>query len=65
MRADIVLFSGRIVKHSREPNGSLLATPTPGYHAFTSDEWRDYQAITALMKLQGVKLPGVMYGWVN
>jgi hypothetical protein len=43
---DILLSTGRVVVHSRQANGSQLATPTPGYHAMTSAEWVEYCAIT-------------------
>lgn len=64
MRKNITLPNGRIVVHTREANGSTLATPTPGDYAFTSLEFAAYQAITAEMKLAGQKLPGRVGGFV-
>ena len=62
MLPNITLSSGRVVVHTREPNGSTLATPTPGYYAFTSAESAEYQRITAEMKLAGDKVPPI-YAW--
>ena len=40
----ITLSTGRVVVHTREPNGSTLATPTPGDYAMTPAEHADYLA---------------------
>ena len=64
MLANITLSTGRVVVHTRQPNGSTLATPTPGYYAFTHDENAEYQRITAEMKLAGEKLPA-LFAWTN
>lgn len=40
----ITLCTGRVVVHTREPNGSTLATPTPGAPSFTHAEYADYLA---------------------
>ena len=45
LTADIQLSTGRIVKHSPEPNGSQLATPTPGPAEMTEAEWDEYCAV--------------------
>ena len=42
LRKDIQLSSGRVIRHTLEPNGSQLATPTTGYYAMTNDEWDEY-----------------------
>jgi len=42
VRADIKLSTGRIVKHTRQENGSQLATPTPGCYEMTNQEWIEY-----------------------
>ena len=42
VRADIKLSTGRIVKHTRQENGSQLATPTPGCYEMTNLEWIEY-----------------------
>ena len=39
---DIVLSSGRTIRHTREPNGAQLATPTTGYYAMTDAEFGEY-----------------------
>jgi hypothetical protein len=39
---DVTLSTGRVVKHTPEPNGSWLATPTPGDYWMTDAEWREY-----------------------
>ena len=61
---NVTLPSGRVVIHTREPNGSTLATPTPGDTAFTRAEHADYQRITAAMKRDGVVVPYLMC-WSN
>ena len=38
----IMLSTGRTVKHTRQPNGSQLATPTPGPEEMTPSEWFEY-----------------------
>jgi hypothetical protein len=45
--ADILLASGRTIRHERQANGSQLATPTTGPDEMTPAEWRDYCAILA------------------
>jgi hypothetical protein len=45
LTADIQLSTGRVVKHSPEPNGSQLATPTPGPAEMTEAEWDEYCAV--------------------
>ena len=50
MLANITLSTGRVVVHTRQPNGSTLATPTPGYYAFTHDEYDEYDRIVEDMK---------------
>jgi hypothetical protein len=40
----ITLSTGRVVVHTPEPNGSTLATPTPGAASFTQAEYADYLA---------------------
>ena len=42
VRADIKLSTGRIVKHTRQENGSQLATPTPGCYEMTNQEYIEY-----------------------
>lgn len=42
LRAPVTLSTGRIVIHTREPNGCQLATPTPGSYEMTNDEWEEY-----------------------
>ena len=42
----VTLSTGRVVIHTREPNGSQLATPTPGSYEMTNDEWIEYCSIT-------------------
>jgi hypothetical protein len=42
---DIELSSGRVIRHTREPNGSQLATPTTGSYAMTDEEWLEYVSI--------------------
>ena len=64
MHVDILLFSGRIVKHNEQPNGSTLATPTPGHYAFTRAEYADYEAIVARMQRQGIRLSKVEHAWL-
>jgi hypothetical protein len=59
---NITLTTGRIVVHTRQPNGSTLATPTPGYYAFTREENAEYQRITAEMKLDGQPVPA-LFNW--
>ena len=59
MLANITLSTGRVVVHTRQPNGSTLATPTPGYYAFNSAEYAEYSRITAEMKLAEVKVPNL------
>ena len=46
----VTLSSGRIVLHTREPNGSQLATPTPGNYEMTNAEWLQYCQITSSVK---------------
>jgi hypothetical protein len=57
MLHEITLSTGRTVVHTREPNGSTLATPTPDNYAFTSKEIAEYQRITAELKLNNTKVP--------
>ena len=45
LTADIQLSTGRVVKHSPEPDGSQLATPTPGPVEMTDAEWDEYCAV--------------------
>jgi hypothetical protein len=42
---NVTLSSGRVIAHTREPNGSQLATPTTGSYAMTDDEWLEYVSI--------------------
>jgi hypothetical protein len=42
---NVTLSSGRVIAHTREPNGSQLATPTTGSNAMTNDEWLEYVSI--------------------
>jgi hypothetical protein len=46
VRENVTLSSGRVIAHTREPNGSQLATPTTGSNAMTDDEWLEYVSIT-------------------
>ena len=39
----VTLATGRVVVHTRQPNGSQLATPTPGDYSMTPAEWLEYQ----------------------
>jgi len=39
----VTLASGRVVVHTREPNGAQRATPTPGAYAMTPAEWAEYK----------------------
>ena len=39
---DLKLSTGRTVKHALQPNGSQLATPTPGPEEMTPEEWGEY-----------------------
>lgn len=39
---DLLLSTGRTVKHTPQPNGSQLATPTPGPEEMTVNEWLEY-----------------------
>ena len=39
---DILLSSGRTVKHTPQPNGSQFGTPTPGPREMTPAEWIEY-----------------------
>lgn len=59
MLNNITLSTGRVVVHTREKNGSTLATPTPGYYAFTPKESAEYQRITAELKLNNTKVPAI------
>lgn len=61
---NVTLPNGRVVVHTKEPNGSTLATPTPGDHVFTRLEYSEYQRLTAELKLAGVKVPYLM-AWSN
>tara|TARA_R110000803_G_scaffold9403_1_gene29743 strand:- start:472 stop:621 length:150 start_codon:yes stop_codon:yes gene_type:complete len=45
MISNITLSTGRVVVHTKEDNGSTLATPTPGYYAFTKEEAKEYHQI--------------------
>jgi hypothetical protein len=45
VRENVTLSSGRIIAHTREPNGSQLATPTTGSVEMTNDEWLEYVSI--------------------
>lgn len=47
LHTDVVLSSGRVVTHSREPNGSQLALVDGG--GFTTSEYREY---TDLMRAE-------------
>jgi hypothetical protein len=49
---NITLSTGRIVVHTPEPNGSTLATPTPGDYAMTRAEYADYLAQRAAEKTE-------------
>lgn len=49
---NILLSTGRVVVHSRQANGSQLATPTPGYYAMTPAESVEYCAIKENMTKQ-------------
>lgn len=52
---DVYLPStGRTVRHTRESNGSQLATPTTGYYALTHAEWEEYCQI---VRARGVSKP--------
>ena len=42
LNPDLTLSTGRIVKHSEQPDGSQLATPTPGPKEMTPAEWFEY-----------------------
>lgn len=42
---NILLSTGRVVKHTPEPNGSQRATPTPGPKAMTPEEWIEYCSV--------------------
>ena len=46
VRENVTLSSGRVIAHTREPNGSQLATTTTGSYAMTNDEWLEYVSIT-------------------
>lgn len=61
---NITLSTGRFVVHTNEPNGSTLATPTPGDTAFTRAEHAEYQRLTAELKQQGQRVPFLMC-WSN
>lgn len=39
----VTLSTGRVVVHTRQPNGSQLATPTPGSYSMTPAEWAEYK----------------------
>ena len=65
MNENLTLSTGRTVVHTREPNGATLATPTPGYHAFTHAELAEYQRVTAEMKLNGQPVPTRLIAWSN
>ena len=39
----VILSTGRVVVHTRQPNGSQLATPTPGSYSMTPAEWTEYK----------------------
>jgi hypothetical protein len=39
---DMLLSTGRTVKHTPEPSGSQFATPTPGPPEMTPEEWLEY-----------------------
>ena len=39
----VILATGRVVVHTRQPNGSQLATPTPGPYEMTPAEWAEYK----------------------
>lgn len=45
VRQDIKLSTGRIIRHTRMPNGAQDATPTTGDIAMTHAEWAEYCAI--------------------
>jgi len=42
---NVTLSSGRVITHTREPNGSQLATPTTGPVEMTNKEWLEYVSI--------------------
>jgi hypothetical protein len=39
----VKLATGRVVVHTREPNGAQRATPTPGDYSMTPAEWAEYK----------------------
>jgi len=39
----VTLSTGRVVVHTRQPNGAQLATPTPGSYSMTPAEWAEYK----------------------
>lgn len=45
VRENITLSTGRVIAHTREPNGSQLAIPTTGYYAMTNAEYIEYTYI--------------------
>jgi hypothetical protein len=42
-RAPVTLSTGRVIVHTREPNGSQRATATPGDYSMTPAEWIEYK----------------------
>jgi hypothetical protein len=54
LRNDITLSSGRVITHTREPNGSQLATPTTGFYEMTNAEWIEYCDIVNPKTTKGV-----------
>lgn len=54
LRENVALSSGRVITHTREPNGSQLATPTTGYYAMTNAEWAEYCEIINPKTTKGV-----------
>jgi hypothetical protein len=45
IRDDIILSSGRTVRHTPAPNGAQYADPTTGPEDLTEAEWEEYCAI--------------------
>lgn len=54
LRENIALSSGRVITHTREPNGSQLATPITGNYAMTNAEWAEYCKIINSKTIKGV-----------
>jgi hypothetical protein len=45
VRENITLSTGRVIGHTRQENGSQLATPLTGPYEMTNDEWTEYCSI--------------------